>query len=368
MPSKYWTYENIRSVHLELSTLCNSICPWCPRYDNFSPNVNPNIVQGAYTLEQFKENFPPDFIQQLKMWTFAGDYGDPCTCPEILQILNYIDILNPDCIIQINTNAGMKQPEFWNDLGMLFRKNKKRYVIFSVDGLQDTNHIYRRNVKWTKVMSAMRTYSNTGATGVWEYLKFKHNEHQQDKARQLAEELGFTIRFKNPNGFEGQAMPARDKFYRIQYEIWPCDDNPIKPIEQRVKNWIDTIDVTDTYKVYNKRDTKVVCSANHKFGVGGYEVRINYDGTVWPCSFFGHLSRKNLKGRYVGKPQQLQAHDIFKDIDNDLNNKTLKEILDSDPFKNVYEGWEDNSIMLCSDSCGEFKTMEKIYGSSADRR
>ena len=37
-----WAYEDIKSVHLELSTLCNSICPWCPRYQNFSPNVNPN--------------------------------------------------------------------------------------------------------------------------------------------------------------------------------------------------------------------------------------------------------------------------------------------------------------------------------------
>ena len=367
MPSKYWTYENIKSVHLEVSTLCNSICPWCPRYVDFSPNVNPNITLGTYTLEQFKRNFPIDFIKQLNMWTFAGDYGDPCTCTELPQILNYIDMINPDCAIQINTNGGMRKKEYWYSIGELFRKNKKRYVIFSVDGLDDTNHIYRRNVKWHKVMSNMRTYSNTHARGIWEFLKFKHNEHQQDKARQLAEELNFEIRFKSPNGFEGTNMPARDKDYNIEYEIEPCEDNPIRDISQAAKDWIDTLDITDTYKVYNKRETKVHCHANHVFG-GGYEVRINYDGTVWPCSFFGHLSNKELTNRYVGKAHQAQANDIFKNIDNNLNNKSLKEILDSDPFKDVYEGWEDNKIMVCSDSCGQLKTMEKIYERPNDGR
>ncbi len=362
MPSKYWTYENIKSVHLELSTLCNSICPWCPRYINFSPNVNPNITEGTYTLEQFKQNFPPNFVRQLNHWTFAGDYGDPGTCPDIIPIIEYINT-HGTANIQINTNGGMKSPKFWTELGNTI----KGYVIFSVDGLEDTNHIYRRNVKWDKVINNMRAYADTGATGIWEFLKFKHNEHQMAEAKALADELGFEIRFKNPNGFEGEPMPARDKDYNIDYIIEPCEDNPIKPQTQQVKNWIDTLDITDTYKVYNKRDTKVVCSANHKFG-GGYEVRINYDGTVWPCSFFGHLSKKELTNRYVGKPHQIQAQDLFKDIDNNLNNKTLKEVLDSDPFRNVYEGWEGNNIMLCSDSCGEFRTMEKIYGSSADRR
>ena len=107
-----WAYEDIKSVHLELSTLCNSICPWCPRYQNFSPNVNPNITQGAWTLKRFQDTFTVDFIKQIKMWTFAGDYGDPCTCPEILDILRYITKHNNKSAIQINTNGGMKTERF----------------------------------------------------------------------------------------------------------------------------------------------------------------------------------------------------------------------------------------------------------------
>ena len=373
MPNKYWKYENIKSVHLELSTLCNSICPWCPRYENFSPNLNPNIVEGAYTLERFIDNFPVDFIKQIRSWTFAGDYGDPCTCPDIVPIIDHINkttLHSPT--IQINTNGGMKTKKFWHDLGMSMNSNS--YVIFSVDGLEDTNHIYRRNVKWDKVVKAMRTYSNTGATGIWEYLKFRHNEHQLSRAEDMAKDLGFEIRFKNPNGFEGEPMPARDKDYNIEYEIYPAKGIEITPIPAPTRDFANKIDVLDytDYKdrvesFYKDRGTCITCSANHKFG-GGYEVRINHDGTVWPCSFFGHISSKYLKGRVVSKIQQWQAKDIFKDVDNSLNNNTLKEILDSDPFAGVYNKWEGNKIMLCSDVCGETKMMEKIYASAIDRR
>ena len=366
MPSKYWKYENIKSVHLELSTLCNSICPWCPRYEDFSPNLNPNIVEGAYSLERFKDTFPMEFIQQIQMWTFAGDYGDPCTAPDIVHIIDYINKATMHSpTIQINTNGGMKNEKFWYDLGMSMNSNS--YVIFSVDGLHDTNHIYRRNVKWPKVMNAMETYSSTGATGIWEYLKFKHNEHQIEKARELADSFGFEIRFKNPNGFEGKPMPAKDKDYNILYEIYPANNRTIEPISQRTRDFINIIDTLDysEYKDnienFNQHSTACIrCSANHDFG-GGYEVRINHDGTVWPCSYFGHLSRKKLDGRYVSRIQQWQMKDTFKDINNDLNKLTLKEILDSDPFANVYNKWDGNKMMLCHDVCGNNKVMENIY-------
>ncbi len=393
MENTQWAYDNLRSVHLELSTLCNSICPWCPRYQDFSPNVNPLIKEGAYTLERFKKHFPYDFIQQIEFWTFAGDYGDPCTCPEILDIIEYILSIK-DCNIQINTNGGMKNTKFWKQLGELMRgspdvtytQQQKRYVIFSVDGLEDTNHIYRRNVKWHKVISAMETYGNTGARGIWEFLKFKHNEHQKDEVLQLAQKLGFPVRFKNPNGFEGAPMPAKDKDYNISYEIyparWPRDGDgtieeiPIQPLEVTDKQleFIKLINADNSpikYKDVAKileqpRSGCVNCQAK-TFGAGN-EIRINYDGSVWPCSFFGHLSQKYLKGRVSSVVHRFQALGILEGIQNNLENNTLKEILDNDPFRKVYESWDEGTILLCSDSCGqEQNTMEKIYGRSFNR-
>ncbi len=367
MPNKYWKYENIKSVHLEVSTLCNSICPWCPRYDNFSPNLNPNITEEAYSLQRFKDHFPIDFVQQIKFWTFAGDFGDPCTAPDIIPIMDYINTTTTHSpTIKIHTNGGMKTTKFWHDLGMSMNSNS--YVIFAVDGLEDTNHIYRRNVKWDKLISNMRTYSNTGAKGEWDYLKFKHNQHQYAEAQTLADELGFKIVFKNPNGFEGEPMPARDKDYNVDYLIHPADSNMIPVIEERVTNFVEQLKVEgyDKWKdqledLYSKKPGCVTCSANHTFGDGGYEVRINCDGTVWPCSFYGHLMKKYLDNRTVSYVHQQQARDVFKDINNNLHNISLKEILDGDPFKDMYNKWPGNTMLQCYDACGPSKTMDKIY-------
>lgn len=267
-----------------------------------------------------------------------------------------------------------------------YTQQQKRYVIFSVDGLEDTNHIYRRNVKWHKVISAMETYGNTGARGIWEFLKFKHNEHQKDEVLQLAQKLGFPVRFKNPNGFEGAPMPAKDKDYNISYEIyparWPRDGDgtieeiPIQPLEVTDKQleFIKLINADNSpikYKDVAKileqpRSGCVNCQAK-TFGAGN-EIRINYDGSVWPCSFFGHLSQKYLKGRVSSVVHRFQALGILEGIQNNLENNTLKEILDNDPFRKVYESWDEGTILLCSDSCGqEQNTMEKIYGRSFNR-
>ena len=277
--------------------------------------------------------------------------------------------------MQINTNGGMKTTPFWIALGELFEKNHSRYVIFSVDGLEDTNHIYRRNVKWNKVSDNMYCYSQTGATGIWEFLKFKHNEHQLKEAKEMADWLGFEIRFKNPNGFEGGPMPARDKDYNIEYEMFPATGREINEIPQRSIDFInlintDTLDYAD-YKdrvesLYEDKPGCITCSANHSLG-GGNELRVNCDGSVWPCSFFGHLSKKYLKNRIVGRIQQWQMEDVFKNVKNNLNEMSLKEILDNDPFRPVYEKWEGNKILECYDVCGPKPIMEKIYESVDNR-
>ena len=365
--NKYWVYENIKSVHVELSTLCNSICPWCPRYNNFSPNLNPNITEETYSVDRFINDFPVEFIQRINFWTFAGDFGDPCTAPDIIPIVDYINkstIHTPT--IKIHTNGGMKTTKFWHELGMSMNSNS--YVIFSVDGLEDTNHIYRRNVKWDKVINNMRTYSKTGARAEWDYLKFKHNEHQYDEAQTLADELGFKIVFKNPNGFEGEPMPARDKDYNVEYYIHPADERQIPVIEQRTVDFIEVLKVEgyDKYKdrielLYKDKPGCITCSANHVFGDGGYEVRVNCDGTVWPCSFYGHMMKKHLDNRTVSYIHQQQAKDVFKDINNNLHAMSLKEILDGDPFRPMYDMWDDKKILQCYDACGPSKTMDKIY-------
>ena len=66
---------------------------------------------------------------------------------------------------------------------------------FSVDGLEDTNHLYRINAKWKSVMMGMKAMGSLPKDRKpileWKYLVFPYNEHQVPKARQLAMDIGF---------------------------------------------------------------------------------------------------------------------------------------------------------------------------------
>ena len=135
--------------------------------------------------------------------------------------MEYILSNNDIAGIRLNTNAGIRDTNFWNALGTLFSRQLNRTVIFSVDGLEDTNHLYRRNVKWKNVMNAMETYRSTGATAEWDFLVFKHNEHQMGAVKELADQFGITkLHFKTPMGFvRRRPMRMLDKDGELEYII-----------------------------------------------------------------------------------------------------------------------------------------------------
>jgi sulfatase maturation enzyme AslB (radical SAM superfamily) len=91
----------------------------------------------------------------------------------------------------MNTNGAIQNTAWWQILGEIFHRQRD-YVVFSIDGLEDTNHVYRRGVDWSKLMNNVRSYISTGASAHWDMLVYKHNEHQVDACERLARDLGFT--------------------------------------------------------------------------------------------------------------------------------------------------------------------------------
>ena len=54
-------------------------------------------------------------------------------------------------------------------------------VDFNIDGLQDTNHVYRKNTNFEKIIDNASAYIRMGGIAEWNYIVFKHNQHQIDK-------------------------------------------------------------------------------------------------------------------------------------------------------------------------------------------
>jgi len=176
-------FQNVKIVHLEPTTNCNAACPQCLRTrTEFEPN--------ELSLEDVKLLFTPDVLMQLEKIYMCGNYGDPASARQTLEMYEYFRSVNTNLTLGMNTNGGIRFPDWWTRLAKVMNKPND-YVVFSIDGLEDTNHLYRRNVRWSKVMDNAKAFIDAGGSAHWDMLVFEHNKHQVDEAHKLAKDMGF---------------------------------------------------------------------------------------------------------------------------------------------------------------------------------
>lgn len=180
--------NEITTVHLEVTERCNASCPQCARNIN-GGEVNPQLHDAELTLNDVRTILKPEFIRQLKRLYMCGNYGDPISARDTLEIFEYIRSNNATMQLSFHTNASAKTPEWWSKLPAAM--GKSHYVVFSVDGLEDTNHLYRQGTVWKNIMRNAEAFIQAGGRARWDYIVFGHNEHQVEEARALATSMGF---------------------------------------------------------------------------------------------------------------------------------------------------------------------------------
>lgn len=179
--------RDIKVLHIESTDACNAACPQCARETDTTFNKND---LHHLTVEQIKELVDVDAIKHLDKIYMCGDYGDPAAGRNTLELYKYFRSINPTITLGMNTNGGLRNTAWWSELGSLLN-TQKDYTVFSIDGLEDTNHIYRVNVKWDKVIENAKAFVSGGGNAHWEMLVFDYNQHQVNSAEKLAKELGF---------------------------------------------------------------------------------------------------------------------------------------------------------------------------------
>ena len=211
----YINVEKVNLLHVEPTTRCNASCPGCPRNNNgfgvredlIIGDVDPDIV--IETAKQFPH---------LKVIHLCGNLGDPIAYKHLDSLIDKILIQNDyfyrDLImnslkkfkkipsafdlkrywfIDIHTNGSLRSVKWWQELGK--KCNNKlpmlHKIMFGIDGLKDTNHIYRQATNFDKIMDNAKAFIDNGGVAEWQFLIFKHNEHQVEEARQLSKSIGF---------------------------------------------------------------------------------------------------------------------------------------------------------------------------------
>jgi len=168
------TAQDLKHIHLEITNKCNSRCPGCARTLNGDthPMLKPLLME--WNLNDVKKMFSPRIIDD-KLFTLGGVVDEPLMNTNILKIVEHI--LDNNGRIEIYTNTGANTIQTFETLGKWSKQTQRLDVKFSVDGLEHTNHLYRVNVDWNKVVSNMTAYASQGGICEWQYLVFEHNEN-----------------------------------------------------------------------------------------------------------------------------------------------------------------------------------------------
>jgi hypothetical protein len=91
--------------------------------------------------------------------------------------------------LYIHTNGGVHDRYYWEEIATIM--NGHGQIDFGIDGLADTLGMYRRNVKYAHVIQNAKAFIKAGGRAQWNYIVFKHNEHQVEEARETSKALGF---------------------------------------------------------------------------------------------------------------------------------------------------------------------------------
>lgn len=177
------------SLEIELTTKCTLGCPACPRNDPQEKKENWDVGHIDTNIAKSLADDPTD-----RSYLFVGCYGDPIYHPDFIDIVKYY--LDKNKRFTTHTNGSFKKQKWWDELASLNWTQKQRFT-FSVDGLEDTNPIYRIRSDWKSIMRGMRTMGNLPKYRKpwleWKYLVFPYNEHQVPEASQLAQEIGIDM-------------------------------------------------------------------------------------------------------------------------------------------------------------------------------
>lgn len=176
-------WDNIRILDIEASNMCNAACPMCAR--SFQGVENTNLDLQNLKVSALEPLRP--YLGNLTTLSFCGNYGDPILNKDLTDIIDFTREINPDCSCMIHTNGGARSESWWRSLA----KYRWLKVRFGIDGLEDTNHLYRRNVRWDLLERNFRAFIDAGGVAEWKMIVFKHNEHEVELCRQRAEAEGF---------------------------------------------------------------------------------------------------------------------------------------------------------------------------------
>ena len=203
--------QDIKVLHVELSSRCNAWCPGCPR-NNQGYGLREGLVPQDLDFAKLQDAVLK--LPNLERVQLCGRFGDPVLHQSFTDVVKWL--IERQVIIHIHTNGSLRTAKWWSELGAML-KGTNHNVWFGIDGLKGVHEIYRQATDFDHVISSAQAFISAGGIATWQFLPFKHNEHQIKDCLKLAVSMGFD----NFEIIEGVRNPYTAYNYRTQesYEI-----------------------------------------------------------------------------------------------------------------------------------------------------
>ena len=342
----------------EITSVCQAGCVDCNRqrphqgYESFWTNPHQSTEwQLNPHLADSRSMYPvADWHSHIAQWPhlrhlqFCGNIGDPMAHPHISDCVASVLEHHPHCHVDISTNGALGRLTEWDRLAKL-----NCTVTFAVDGLEDTNHIYRRGVDWHRVRERMTRFIEQGGTAWWQWVEFPWNTHQIDRARALAESWGF------------ESFDVSQRFTPTQQfdnEIVRVHTEPVSTRHHQPQQFTD-----DQLRLNHHERVNQLRSHTVDPGCVNYDAHskyhhpmphINVDGTVWPCCYMATVPFHSAQHEQWWYQQSVADVGVTW---NSLYHHTLEEIVTSEWWQKILpQSWhaqDHTGSSICRQHCGK---------------
>lgn len=302
-------HNNI-SWHIEPTSKCILECPLCDRtwfYEKFRKREL-HEINIDHLINFFKDSSPNVLM--------CGNNGDPIYHSKFHDLCS--SLKNIGCQLDIITNGSGKNKQWWEKLCSTLSTEDS--IIFSIDGLQDTNHLYRKNAKWDSIMNAIDTVTKYNINTTWKFIVFKHNQHQIKDAEALSKSLKIkNFRLEKSNRWwKDDLMP---------------DDQYIDP---SYKHQLAVTKGTDKRKMIRQQ------CMTHLNDVPNKSLYIDAEGNFYPCCKMGLYA---FKYKNIFSPK-LKKYNI--------KNNSIEQILNGNEVNRFFETTKsyETADKCCKIYCG----------------
>ena len=334
----YESLDRITTLDLAITSVCNAHCPDCARWwwtDQLTQHANPrdHHRNTHWPWRELCDHI--SVLPNIQRVLIVGNSGDPLTHPHVADIVDECHHQWPTAELHIDTNGSVGTAATWQRLAQC----EDLTVTFSVDGLADTNSIYRQGVPWHRVVHNIQQFHQWGGRGEIKTIDWSWNLDQRDQIRDWAHDLGWSWVLTH------KWLAETDDFLTEHTNLskptpWPAtlSDQPswhLTEWQHTVQQW-----------VAQGRPMTPECKQD------GDWLYINHDHRVWPCCYW---AQAHYLQDYDSHQHRLLGHTQTHTW-NSLDHHSLTDIIQDHRLSQLEQLWQgshsDDASCVCIRQCG----------------